>query len=548
MAETKETFSNSIEIKKNNFNFKNLVIIPALISSLTLFLILAFLIFIVSKSTEKFMKDYRKIAIKNTAKIISYLTNEIEIKNILREKSKEKWINSIGIADKNGIIFFHSNNDLIGKSISNDIKYHLWKFSPDGSPIPFEKFLKNEIAIISYTPIYDSSTKSLKYFLIIKFERFIFKPFLIFKKLPYQTFIIEIILISVFLILISFFATISFLSKKFKKEEKGLIETLSEFKNIDINNLPKKIEYNEKIQNTILKAFADSFNALLENIYRKLKYEEEKTKKIISATIPLIIKKPDDKIKVIVKEENINQNSLLYFEDKIKPINNYSINLYHLKKENPSLFFREIEISNKRKTYFIFEIQEKELNKKLFIISFLNYFIEKYSPNVSSTISFLENLNNFVKQFNLPEIKFNILFALLDTDLNYIEISSCNISPLIFYKFSEDNFYFYNFDSFKIGEVENEKFIEKLKKASFKLEKGDTIGIFNKEIENIYNINSEKYEFNKIIEIIKNEKLTTADVITEKIVESIKKFKIDFSKIGELLILIFKKEWVVKKI
>ena len=142
----------------------------------------------------------------------------------------------------------------------------------------------------------------------------------------------------------------------------------------------------------------------------------------------------------------------------------------------------------------------------------------------------------------MPEIKFNILFALLDTDLNYIEISSCNISPLIFYKFSEDNFYFYNFDSFKIGEVENEKFIEKLKKASFKLEKGDTIGIFNKEIENIYNINSEKYEFNKIIEIIKNEKLTTADVITEKIVESIKKFKIDFSKIGELLILIFKKE------
>ncbi|HEC92202.1 MAG TPA: hypothetical protein ENI51_04285, partial [Candidatus Atribacteria bacterium] len=179
--------------------------------------------------------------------------------------------------------------------------------------------------------------------------------------------------------------------------------------------------------------------------------------------------------------------------------------------------------------------------KKSFLLSFINYFLNNRLENIDSASTYLANMNNLLNRVGHSELKFDALYTVLDNNTNYIEVSSTRITPLIFYKAEDREATYYEFAGLQIGERWGDEFVQSLKKESFRLSNNDTLVILNKTIENLVNFDGDKYELHNIVKTVHKEFPASAEVMIEKIKDSLKDFSVDFSKIDDLIILIIKR-------
>ena len=261
----------------------------------------------------------------------------------------------------------------------------------------------------------------------------------------------------------------------------------------------------------------------------------------------MILKETHPKeIKVLFKSKHIDLPKRLwdlYFKNEIiGSIRNYSAGLYHFKREEPNVIFKFINITSNKKGFFIGEIKEKDAQKKAFLLSFINYFLNNRLENIDLSSEYLGKMNNLLNRIGYSELKFDALYAVLNTETGYIEISSTQITPLIFYKAEDREVTYYQFDGISIGARWGDEFLQKLKKESFKLSSDDTLVILNRAINNLVNFDGDKYDAHNIVKTIYKNFPGSAEVLIDKIKDSMKDFLVDFSKIDDLIILIIKKD------
>ncbi len=560
MAETStETLDStepiSIPDKYFVFKSKNFVLIPVLSVLICLLLIFGIIVFLNYSANEKFMQNYRYAIIYDIANRLKNVDDTALLKNIIDESLKNRWVKTIFICDRAGNLIIHSIEEitqkLAGKRIGNKYEFifnHLWQFKPDGTPIPLEKVFIPELSVVSALPVYDAETKTIKYVVTVKFHRFMFDSFLLrYKKLPWYFFFIEIGAAVIIIILLVSFIIFILLKNNFKKINRKLRYILLNLYKINPENLPLKVEFNaEKFKDNIVADYIKFINDLLDKFYNKLQNEIKRGEGLRRVVPPLILREPVEKeIKVLLKSEQINIPDELwnvYFKNEdIKEIEGYSTGLYHFKKKNPDIVFKFINISSNKKGFFIAEIKEGNTQKKSFLLSFINYFLNNRLENIDSASTYLANMNNLLNRVGHSELKFDALYTVLDNNTNYIEVSSTRITPLIFYKAEDREATYYEFAGLQIGERWGDEFVQSLKKESFRLSNNDTLVILNKTIENLVNFDGDKYELHNIVKTIHKEFPASAEVMIEKIKDSMKDFSVDFSKIDDLIILIIKR-------
>lgn len=563
MAETSTQTLNSTETNERlvipdkyfRYNTKTLLLVPIIIILVAIIITFGIIIFINYNANENFMQNYRNTVLYNVADRLKEADTTEEISKIIKHTFKNRWVRTLFVCDKTGLLLVHSVDNvtkrLSGKKPGSRYEFiftHLWQFNPDGTPIPFEKYLEKEISILSSLPVYDETTKKLKYIIVIEFDRFMFAPYLMkYKDFPYYLFFVEIGVAMLVIIIIALLLGIFFLTKNYKKITRNLRYILSNLYKVELKDLPQKIEFNkEGLKNNIVADYINYINELLDKLHQKIEQERERAEELRRVQLPLILKKPfEEPLKVIVKKERVNvpENlwSLYFSDETIKEIQNYSAGFYHFKKAEPTIVFKQIDINPNKKAFFIADIKEKNKYKHPLLLTFLNYFLNTRKENIESTTIYLQNMNNLLYYAGGSELKFDALYAVLNTDTDYIEISSTNISPLILYKADSREAIYYQFEGLQLGEKWSDEFLQKLKKQSFQLSEDDTIVIINNSVESLVNTTGVKYEVNNIVKTIHKQFPAPAEVLIEKIQNSIKDFSPDFSKIDDLAVLVIKR-------
>ncbi len=544
-----------LDDKLFKFNFKQVVRNPVIIILIGLVISFSAILVLNYLANERVMKNYRHTLLFNVARRLNDVKDEESIEKIVKETVNDKWVKTVFVCNKDGNLISHSiesvENQFKNKKLGNKYDFifnHLWMFNVEGKPIPYEKTFTKEFSVVSSFPVYDKDTKIIKYVLTISFDRFIYKPTLLkYKKLPYYLSFIEIGVI-LFLLMIIISLIIFFILKgHFKGISKKLRYILLNLHKVDVHNLPQKIEYNEdKFGKEIIGEYIKFANELLDKAFNRIKEERERGEKLRSVIPPLIMRSSlQDGSKVVLREASLNLCDELwkkYFADNsIADIEDYSIGMYHFNKNEPNLVFKSIDIDAHRKGFFVGEIKEEDSSKKAFLLTFINYFLNNRLENIDSTSGYLLNMNNILNRTAKSEMKLNAMYAVLNNETNYFEVSSTNIEPLILYMAEDREATYYQFKGLKVGEKWGDDFLKSLKKEGFKLNSDDTIVIMNKSINHLKNFDNDEYEMQNIVQIIHSQFPLSADVLVDKIKNSLKDFSVDFSKNDDLIVLAIKK-------
>ncbi len=542
------------DIKKFTLKtFSNKLII---INLFFIFLVLGLWVFYQNIVYTKFANQYYLKTVKHLSLQLSLTaeTNKAGVESVIRKNLQDKWIKNIWVTDSDGILISHSSKRILNKylklkfTLYGDINKKLWKFDSNGDVIPsLTKNLKYN-SIDTVFPVYENN--QIKFFCGIRFSRFVITPFLLPQiDIPIYFYLIEVVFISLFIFLLFIIVNIIVFSKITNREEKLLRDSIATLYKIPIDDIEYKIEIDEKYKKNILAEYLKFINYILEYYHTRIKNLIEKDIKLRKITPPLLFTDDADStriepVKIVVKptEQDINKylSELYYNEKNLQPIKNFSYDIYHFFNDYKNdIILKFINILGNRKAFFLLDISD-EKNKR-FLLEFLNYYLQNKKKGISNSDGYLTELNNFLNRFGDSELWFHSMYLILDTETNYIEMCSTKFSPVILFKAEEKEAYYYEFEGVPVGKRTSENFQKNLKKEVFRLSAGDIILIMNKEFENLKNYDGIKFEMYKIIDVLKDNPDTSAEVLREKIVNKMIDFGIDFSKTNELFLLILKR-------
>ncbi len=517
-------------------------------------IIILFLIYEI-KIYNNFTQIYYKTSMREFQANLSpvSISNINLISKFVEKKLSEKWVKGVWICDNKWNLLYSSDDYINSKyqgakfSPYKSIYTYLWKFDNKGDVVPIlRNNLKFNMGEVIF-PVYNNN--EIKFFCGIKFYKYIFSPFFIFQKdIPVYFYIIEILLI-LFIIIFVFTLFINVVLKKIAlKDEKKLRSLISGLYKLPLDNKDIYIKYEEKYKHNIIVEFIKFVNYLLNFYSKKIEYISKKDLALRKIIPPLIFStdksKDKSEVKLIVKADEKDINKLLikeyYNENDLTSIKGYSWSIYHYgKEEKRNIIVKFLDIFGNRKAFFVASL--KNNNDKRFMLEFLNYYLKNKSSNLTNSYSYLSELNTFLHRFGEGRLWFHIFYALLDTDTNYFEVSSTKFSPLILYKADEKSSYYYEFDGIPVGAKKSDEFQEKLKKEVFRLSVDDIIIIFNKEFEKLKNFDGMKFEMYEIVKVLKDNPDTSAEILKDKIIDTLNKFSVDYSTVDELFFLILKR-------
>ncbi len=547
------------ELNKNIRKFTFNVFSRRLLSINVIFFVLVVVLWVIFQNYlyNKFVADYYIKSVRNIEKELAAVsvTNKEYINRIIEKNLSDRWIKGIWLTDKNNILIAHSSRQIMNKYLNLKYKnkdfsgYKLWKFDNNGDVIPVvKKNLKwNSIDVIF--PVYNN--RDIKYICGVRFSRYIIAPFL-FPELdvPVYFYIIEVIIIGFILVSLFFIINIIVLKKISAREEHKVRDSIAWLYKIPIDDINYSIEFDKKYKHNIFAEYIRFINYILDYYHTRIKHLIEKDIKLRKITSPLIVNDIDaekkiETVNIVVRpdEKDINKylTGLYYNEKEFKPVKNFSWSVYHYgKDEDKDIIIKFVDILGNRKGFFLLDIEE--IKNRRFLLEFLNYYLTKKQKNISNTSGYLTELNNFIHRFGETELWFHSMYFLLDTETNYIEISATKFSPVILFKREDNEAYYYNFEGIALGKRDSANFQKALKKEVFRLGQGDIILIMNKEFEKLKNYDKVEFELYKIINILKENPDTPAEVLKEKIVNKMIDFGVDFSLYKELFLFILKRD------
>lgn len=544
-------------------NLRNNTIITIFIISI--FILFSFFLFF--HFYENFNNFYHNAIIQNFQQNISeinnYELNDNEkikrFQNTINNYLKNKFVICIWMWDNQENIVLYSFPEVSAtKSPINNNDYkekykfvfsHLWKFAPDGTAYPLIKNKQQNDYIEIFYPIYNNQNK-IDYITGMQFNKYLTKMIYIPKlKIFINIIYIGIISFGVLLICLAALLIIIFSiidTKKINRWEKELLTKLYELNSENIPNQFNLETYNFK--NNFILEFIKYLNYLFEHFKLKLNKIDKTNNDLKQIFSPMLFQQKDDKtpLRINYQLDDLDLKKILwstYFKDSsIKDFPGYTASLYHYYKENDSdTIFRYFDISANKKGFVLARIIEANSAKKVLLLSVLNFIFQSYKENILQTDGFISTINLLINRIGKSELSMHFAYTILDTETNYIEVTSTGFSPIILFNADNTEFSFYPFKSIPVGKRDNNEFLKELKKETFKLDYNDIFIISDNNFEQLYNYSNDKFEIYKITEIIKANQEAPANVIVDKIKEQLTHFSVDFSKIMDLTLLVIKK-------
>jgi len=564
------------QIKKINLDrkyFKN-TLKPAIISAiiinvLILILISALLFYIYFSLYSKLNNNFKLRIIYNFNRDI-YLINETVTNSILKKEKidelikfylQDPYIFSIWISDSEGTLLFHSKGIIQNQTPNlkdtkeyNFVFQHNWMFNPDGSVVPLYKMKKEYNYTEMFCPVY-SSMKKIQYISSLKFKKHITKSLYIpglkvYINSLYIT-ICGLILLMILLIITPLLLVFKSIQNKKMDIDNEFIRKINETKS---ENNPFEFEVDKKyVEDPFLNNVITYINELSAKFYSLINSERSQKDKISRILPPALFKARDMAIKhkkSFYSEKQITTDNiylqqylkeLAYKNTKLEPIPEYSIGIYHHKQvENTNIIFKYFTTPDSRKGLFIGRLAEENINKKVLLISLLSYIFEN-KKKLSNAHEYMVLLNQIISKIHVKELALHGCCLVLDLRTNYLEIASTSFSPVIYIKGKLKDPSYYKFNSLLIGKESDDKFSKKLKKEAFQFNQGDILCILDPLIHQTVNKKNKKLEIQIITDIITKNRIVSADVISEKIKDTIDDFNVDFSRVKELFILTIKR-------